>query len=392
MGCVRGARNFEISRHKYNEALTKTRREEMLLNIVRLRYTDVTGRLKVGSIASQNAWLYQATADGAVGKDAANLVNLFGGVTRGEFPTVAYVPTSEEEVRALLNPLDTESLFALTYTGSPAEQIMNIVVRSMNNVPNAIGAGGPMPDYAPESQEFARVVESTRSLSSRNFLEVGRVERMTPVSDAIARDSLSASDFKSAAEDGYVFRPTEDGKSMILNKKEQATVLRFAPEALSSPEYTEIVRIFNLKPGLSEYELDLALEGQLPRDGIPDEGYESIHITIRSPLQVMFYLSKGVEVPESHQKKGLVKNTLDVDGSVFDWQRVLEGRFCVQSSKLRPHNTAVAVKHRGYWFYIDDRDHVSKTTFFELMKIMRLQVRGGGAEALPVLTLPIGGP
>jgi starvation-inducible outer membrane lipoprotein len=36
--CVLAPRNLERSRHKYNEAVVKTRREELLRNIVRLRY------------------------------------------------------------------------------------------------------------------------------------------------------------------------------------------------------------------------------------------------------------------------------------------------------------------------------------------------------------------
>jgi hypothetical protein len=106
----------------------------------------------------------------------------------------------------------------------------------------------------------------------------------------------------------------------------------------------------------------------------------------------MFYLSKGVEVPQCHQEEDLVKHTWDADGCAFDWQRVLDGNFRVHSCQSRPRQAAIAVKYRGYWFYIDDRDHASKTTFFQLMKIMRLQVHGGGAGALPVLTLSVGGP
>ena len=106
----------------------------------------------------------------------------------------------------------------------------------------------------------------------------------------------------------------------------------------------------------------------------------------------MFYLSKGVEVPLEHQRKGEVKLTMDGAGCPFDWQKVLRNQFRVHFSKHRPSHAAVAVKYRGYWFYIDDRDHESKTAFFQLKKMIILQLRGGGAEALPVLTLPIGGP
>jgi hypothetical protein len=105
----------------------------------------------------------------------------------------------------------------------------------------------------------------------------------------------------------------------------------------------------------------------------------------------MFFLSNGVDVPMAHVAKGLVTITINDQGCPFDWQQVLGNRFRVLTSKHRPHQAAVAVKYRGHWFYIDDRDHTSKSTFMLLRKIFALQVQAGGAESLPVLTLPIGG-
>jgi hypothetical protein len=83
--------------------------------------------------------------------------------------------------------------------------------------------------------------------------------------------------------------------------------------------------------------------------------------------------------------------TRDAGGCEFDWQQVLDHRFRVRVSKRRPAHTAVAVKYRNHWFYIDDRDHASKTTLMLIRKIYALEATAGGAESLPVLTLPIGG-
>ena len=102
-------------------------------------------------------------------------------------------------------------------------------------------------------------------------------------------------------------------------------------------------------------------------------------------------MSTGVEVPEEHVAKGLATVTRDETGCPFDWQRVLDGSFQVKVSKQPPHNAAVSVKYRGYWFYIDDRDYRSKTTYLTLLKIAALQTRLGGGESLPVFTIPIGG-
>ena len=60
-----------------------------------------------------------------------------------------------------------------------------------------------------------------------------------------------------------------------------------------------------------------------------------------------------------------------------------------ECSTKKPACAAVAVKYRGYWFYIDDRDHSSKATFALLMQLFELRA-GGGPGKGPVLTLPVG--
>ena len=49
----------------------------------------------------------------------------------------------------------------------------------------------------------------------------------------------------------------------------------------------------------------------------------------------------------------------------------------------------MAVKYRGYWFYVDDRDHDSKVTFSLLLTMTRVNLIGRQKEG-PILTLPVG--
>ncbi len=388
-GCALGPKAIQCERTKYNEALVQTNREELLLNLVRLRYQDSIGLLAVASIATQRQFGQEFTAAGDVGADAAHLLGLFGRVSSFERPTVSYVPPNQEVIRGLLNPLTTESLFVLANTGTPAEHVMRIIVKRMNNVENAVTAGGPVPETPPEFEEFDSLMRNARALAARGQLEVGRIEHLAAVADPVARDSVKTAEFRDAFEHDYVYEPAADARQVVLKKKEQVTALRIAPQALDSPEGMEVIRQLGLKPGLGQYEMKLALERRLLAE--PGEGRASILIGIRSPLEILYFLSTGVEVPDDHVACGLATVTRDETGCPFDWQRVLDGTFQVQVCKRRPRHVAVSVKYRGYWFYIDDRDHQSKTTFLTLAKILGLQIRAGGAEGLPVLTLPVGG-
>ena len=53
------------------------------------------------------------------------------------------------------------------------------------------------------------------------------------------------------------------------------------------------------------------------------------------------------------------------------------GLFHVHYSRKRPVDADVAVKHRGYWFYISNCDLNSKSTFNLLQELINLEIRAG---------------
>jgi hypothetical protein len=63
----------------------------------------------------------------------------------------------------------------------------------------------------------------------------------------------------------------------------------------------------------------------------------------------------------------------------------------IYSSKNPPERANVAVQHRGWWFYIDDRDLVSKRTFLQIQMLFltRLSEATRGVQATPLLTIPV---
>jgi len=95
-------------------------------------------------------------------------------------------------------------------------------------------------------------------------------------------------------------------------------------------------------------------------------------------------------VPAEHLACGLVRPVVDADGRDFDAQEVTRGLFEVHACKGHkpPPNAYVAVRYRGYWYYIDDRDLASKAVFFLMLKISRLDFKQQLSEK-PVLTLPV---
>jgi len=116
---------------------------------------------------------------------------------------------------------------------------------------------------------------------------------------------------------------------------------------------------------------------------------EDLTIQTRSLMGAMYYLSQNVRVPERHIKEGRVTVTRTEDGKIFDWGDVLSDIFTVRSRLTEPGNASVKVHYRGTWFYIDDFDLSSKTTFALLSQLFSLQA-GEIQNLAPALTISLG--
>jgi hypothetical protein len=192
-----------------------------------------------------------------------------------------------------------------------------------------------------------------------------------------------------AAKNGLEYRPRPDSKTWSLVRKGTRLVLEVSPGAENSPELIELASLLNLQPGLPRYEVVVT-----PRFGpdparFPSPPASTLSVVPRSTLQAYFYMSNGVEVPEEHFRDGLVVPVLGPEGNPMDGREITAGLFEVRSCKGHkpPKSAYVAVKYRGYWFYIDDSDRASKSTLALMMQLSRLDFhrqRPGLALTLPV--------
>src|SRR5262249_1942970 len=122
------------------------------------------------------------------------------------------------------------------------------------------------------------------------------------------------------------------------------------------------------------------------------EGLTSIDLETRSLLQALYYVSHGVDLPGEHIADGLATVTRTPSGEPFDWLLLMKGLFRVHSVKASdpPPNAHVAVPYKGHWFYIDQTDQDTKSTFSLLLELSRLELVGKAGTG-PVLTLPLSG-
>ena len=335
-GCAVGPRAISVEHANYNDVLVRTSDEQLLRNLVRLRYRDRPLFLEVSSITSQ------IVVGGSGGTAVSPLADgpeesfgLKGSVSYKEQPVITYQPLSGSDfMTRFMLPVRLETLVQLSQSGWSIERILRICAQSMNGLPNAPTAAGPTPSTAPKFERFAQAATLFRKLQSEGVLSAGfgrEGEALIPMLHINAADTRTDSKLKNVVGAGGPY--------------------------------------IRLVPGLSS------------------GGPQTLSVQTRSLNGMLHYLSHGVDIPPIHHNQGLVTQTAGSDGE-FDWQRLTQGLLSVQSGTTRPVAAAVSIRYRDHWFWIADNDLDSKSTFSFLAQLLSLQSEAGDAPE-PMLTIPL---
>ncbi|NND54258.1 MAG: hypothetical protein HKN56_04725 [Gammaproteobacteria bacterium] len=339
-GCTNlGPRAIEAGRADYNTVLRDTTDQQLLVNLVRLRYRDRPYFLEVSAVTTQFAFSPQLSATAGIGSSPDDPdATLSGGAGYEERPTISYAPLQGDEfTRRLLTPISLEALVLLSHSGWSVERLLRMCVQRINSIPNAVTASGPTPDIAPDYERFHELAVLLRNLQLTDDIAIGFQQGAT------AR-------------------------------------LVFTDRAMASSAYRNIVEILGITPGRSQYDI-------VP--GLRQMGPDAISIQTRSLNGILHYLSHAVAVPALHTADGLVTDTRDSGGLPFDWDDLTSGLLRIEADREPPDNAAVKVRYRDHWFYIADNDLPSKSTFSLLAQLFALQA-GDGEALRPVLTIPVG--
>jgi len=337
--CTRfGPKRIPGDRFNYNEAISKSQKEQMLLNLVRLRYRDIPEFLSVSSVLTQYTYTGSVGTRGAavLGEQMGAASNVGGSANIGytERPTITYTPLSGSEFsRRMLSAIPTELIFGASQAGWATDLMMLIGLQRMNKVENSSFSPVPSPDDLDRIREFRRLLEISKKLGDREALEMYRDKAETP---------------------GKRYLVVEDA----ADEETQALI-------------DEFKRMLDLDPGFKVFQMT---------DRLTQRSSNEITVQPRSLMGVMSFLSRGVEVPETHRKQGWV-----VDMGF--WEGLVP--FRIQSSEEEPGNVFVAVRYHDHWFFIDHSDHDSKRGLGLLIYLFQLQAPATTAAA-PILTIPAG--
>jgi len=342
-GCGQfGPRFIEASRTDYNIAMNRTENEQMLLNLVRLRYGDPPYFLEASALNTQFLIAPSAEASSLFDFNGNNTYGLKGRLAYEEKPTVTYSPLRGQAfVRQVLSRVTLDTVLLLDASGWSTARVLRMCIENVNGLDNAARASGPTPADAPDVTAFRRAIDLLADFEGRGDL--------------------------------VLFRKQTEGAVEF--------VARFSPAARRTASFTELAHLLGLDPKLEEYALTL---NQI------SDSRSAINMQTRSFMGVMYFLAQAVAVPEQDANDGKVTVTRDAVGGEFDWGQVTGGLIEIRSSPRKPSDASVAVNFRERSFYIDDADVQSKSTFALLGQLYALQSDADASNA-PILTLPIGG-
>jgi hypothetical protein len=339
-GCAGvGPGNMTRDRFDYTAAISESWKNQMLLNMVKMRYGDAPVFLDVTSVINQYILegLVELGAGLNTGLIGENTASVKGAGRYSDRPTITYTPLlGEKFARSLMTPIPPVAIFNLVQAGYPIDIVFRLTVHSINGIQNRYG-GGARARQA--DSEFFPLLERMREMQNRGTIGI-RVQKLNE-KEAVLLVLHGKRDEKFEAE-MMVTRK-------VLGLDPKGTGFRVVYGAVSSND-------------------------------------KEIAIITRSMLEIIIELSSYMEVPSLHVEEKRVNPTFKdepVDGEA------VPPLIRIHSSPTKPEEAFVSVPYRGYWFWIDDRDLPSKRMFSFLMFVFTL-TETGGKEGAPIVTIPAG--
>jgi len=169
----------KAGRNDYNIVLQQTEDDEVILNLVRVRYGDRPLFFDVNSVTTSFTWSQNAAASGTMleygGSDfQRNNLSIRGDLQYTERPTITYTPLGGKDfVKSVLTPADLDTLILLSNSGWSIERLLRMMANRMNGLPNSPRAAGPTPSDPPIYKEFGQAAKLMRHLQKRGMLRFG---------------------------------------------------------------------------------------------------------------------------------------------------------------------------------------------------------------------------
>jgi hypothetical protein len=337
-GCAHlGPKSVAVDRFDYSTAIGDSWKQQILLNIVKMRYVDMPVFVDVSSIVAGYSLQTGVAVNGVMSSERAvqgNYGSIGGQAIYTDRPTITYVPmTGDKFLKGLVTPIDPRNIFFLLQSGYPADFVLDLTVESLNGVRNRSAAGGVVREADPD---FVRALQLLREVQLAGAFGM-RVE-----------------EDKAKGSTAVLFFQHEDVPADIQAKA------------------AEVRRLLKLPGDQQKFVLVYS-----PMRGAANE----LAVNSRSMLQILGAFASYVEVPEEHLQQGLAAPAFERESAA---ERAV-GR--IRSGPAKPEHAYAAIRYQGQWFWVDGSDWQAKRALTAVMFFFTL-ADTGSPERLPLVTIP----
>jgi hypothetical protein len=338
-GCaVVGPPSIRNGRSVYNDAINDTNNQQLLMVVIRARYSENSSLLAVSSVTANVSVVTSAGVQFGFGKEgnySGNLVPFSAGAIYEENPTISYTPVEGQKyLRQLTSPVPLSVLMPLSESVVSPGMLLMALVSRVNDLVNP----SFLPSPATPDARFTRFVELVSQL--------GQAEVLNWVEDSERSDRFSAVI--------HHFRPGHEA------------------------EVRELLQLLGL-PGLAAGASEIVIPVSR---GIGRGDREVIAFTTRSVFELVEILSSAVDIPGEDVEAGA--------SIEYPAASPLGRQLHILRSRAEPKDAYVAVKHHDWWFYIDETDQPTKR-FFQLVTVLwsvTIAESTDKAQKAPILMLP----
>ena len=335
-----GPTSVNRDRFDYISAISESWKQQMLLNIVKMRYADNPVFLDVGQVISGYELEGTLTAGGGLGNKTApaalgDFLNFGAGGRYLDRPTVTYSPlTGGDFIKTMMTPFPPGSIMFLAEAGWPVDILLLVATQAINGLRNHQGG----PQGHPVDPEFLEVVRLLKRIQ---------------------------------AAGGVGFKLQREKES------EESTILLFHRRHMTSEtaqDVEAVKRLLRLNPETTDIRITYGADAQ--KD-------DELALHTRSGYQVLAELASRVAVPPDHIAE---HRTYGSPATTSEGSVALSQVATIQSGAERQADTFAQVWYRNHWYWIDDRDFLTKRVFSFIGVLFTLSETGQKIQQ-PVLTI-----
>jgi hypothetical protein len=338
-----GPNSVNRDRFDYITAISESWKQQTLLNIVKLRYADVPVFMEVGQVISSYELESTISASGTLGDKAwrtaggalGTFVDLGASGRYLDRPTVTYSPlTGPDFVKTMMTPFPPGAIMFLIEAGWPVDMLLKVCAQAINGLRNYRGG----PNGHPADPEFLEVVRLMKRIQASGGMGV-----------KLHRE-----------------KDKEDANILIFQTR------RLTPEI--GQDVAEVKRLLRLNPETAEIHITYGADSQ---------GDQEIALHTRSGYQVLIEIASLVTVPPEHvTEHRTYGSVLTTPQDTAELSQVA----VIRSGAERPADSFAQVRYRGHWYWVDDRDFLTKRIFTFLTVLFTLSETGQKIQQ-PILTI-----